>query len=110
MHEPFDQEHQLDHTRFDPPGSKGDGRLPGQPLVTTASDSDVLFDFLHGDLRSPDLDKMAPHLWLMATRSGSNISPLHHQRIKGRRILITEDPRLHLVWIDDRTSVLKCCW
>lgn len=107
MHEPFDEKHQLEHARFDPPGSKGDSRLPGQPLIATASDEEALLRFLDEDLRSTDLDEMAPHLWLMATRSGSNISPLHHQRIKGRRILITEDPRLHLVWIDDRKSVLK---
>ncbi|KAF2462923.1 uncharacterized protein BDR25DRAFT_308060 [Lindgomyces ingoldianus] len=39
---------------------------------------------------------MAPRLWIM------NINPLHRQRVKGREIVLTEEPRLHLVWIHDR--------
>ncbi|KXX74850.1 hypothetical protein MMYC01_200585 [Madurella mycetomatis] len=41
----------------------------------------------------------------MSTQSSANIEPLHRQRIKGREILITEDPRLHLVWIHDRIFI-----
>lgn len=37
-------------------------------------------------------------LWLMSEQSASNISPLHRQRVKGRTIIVTEDPKLHLVW------------
>ena len=48
---------------------------------------------------------MAPHLWVMSTQSSQNISPLHDQRVKGRRIVVTEDPRLHLVWLYDRVFV-----
>jgi hypothetical protein len=40
----------------------------------------------------------------MSKQDSSNISPLHRQRVKanGRQIIVTEDPQLHLVWIDDR--------
>jgi hypothetical protein len=48
---------------------------------------------------------MAPHLWIMTTMSSANINPLHRQRIKGREIVLTEDPRLHLVWIHDRIFI-----
>lgn len=58
--------------------------------------------FLSDELRTVDLDILAPHLWLMTTQSSDNISPLHHQLIKGRKTVITESPRLHLLWIHDR--------
>ncbi|EWC44426.1 hypothetical protein DRE_06794 [Drechslerella stenobrocha 248] len=48
---------------------------------------------------------MAPHLWLMSTHSNSSIRPLHRQRVLGRRILITESPRLHLVWYYDQIYI-----
>ncbi|EAU30102.1 predicted protein [Aspergillus terreus NIH2624] len=38
----------------------------------------------------------------VSTIDSSNISPLHRQQVKGRQIIVTEDPRLHLVWIDNR--------
>ncbi|KAG9228114.1 hypothetical protein BJ875DRAFT_508683 [Amylocarpus encephaloides] len=38
----------------------------------------------------------------MSTYSSSNINPLHRQRVKGREIIVTEEPRLHLVWFHDR--------
>ncbi|KAF2205141.1 hypothetical protein GQ43DRAFT_362993 [Delitschia confertaspora ATCC 74209] len=48
---------------------------------------------------------MAPRLWIMTTFSSANINPLHRQRVKGREIVITEEPRLHLVWIHHRIFV-----
>ncbi|KAL9138622.1 MAG: hypothetical protein Q9175_000131 [Cornicularia normoerica] len=103
MYPPFNEEHQLDDMH--PTDPRYDDRLPSQPLISIASDPGRLFDFLDKDLLTTDLDRMAPNLWLMATQSGLNISPLHHQKIKGRRIVITEDPRLHLVWIDNRIFI-----
>ncbi|KEQ81783.1 hypothetical protein M438DRAFT_399057 [Aureobasidium pullulans EXF-150] len=38
----------------------------------------------------------ASQLWVLTTQSSANINPLHRQKIKGREIVITEDPRLHL--------------
>ena len=42
---------------------------------------------------------------MTSTQSSSNISALHRQKVKGREIVVTEDPRLHLVWIYDRVFV-----
>src|SRR6266496_3694718 len=75
--------------------------LPGQPCVSLHNLAN-LEDFLYKEFHAPDLEAIAPHLWIMSTQSSANINPLHQQRIKGREILITEDPRLHLVWIHDR--------
>ena len=103
MYPPFDEEHQL-HT-LHPPDPRHHDRLPNQPLLSTVSDPERMFDFLEQDLLTKDLDHMAPKLWLMATQSGLHVSPLHHQKVKGRRIVLTEDPGLHLVWIDDRIFI-----
>lgn len=78
--------------------------LPGQPRISV-DDASRLSEYLEGDLCAPDLERMAPYLWMMSTQSSSNISPLHHQKVKGREIIVTEDPRLHLVWIYDRIFV-----
>ncbi|KAF6217771.1 hypothetical protein HO133_006598 [Letharia lupina] len=67
--------------------------------------STMLFDFLNNDILTLDLDRMAPNLWLMDTPSGSHISPLHNQKIKSRKIVITEDPGLHLVSSDNRVFI-----
>ena len=103
MYPPFDEEYQLHTSRHLDP--RYHDRLPNQPLLSMVSDPERLFDFLDQDLLTTDLDYMAPNLWLMATQSGLHVSPLHHQKIKGRRIVLTEDPGLHLVWIDDRIFI-----
>lgn len=48
---------------------------------------------------------MAPRLWIMTTLSSENINALHRQRVKGREIIVTEEPRLHLVWIHNRIFI-----
>lgn len=70
--------------------------LPGQPLIPI-NDTQAVISFLKQDLVPEALNKMAGRLWWMSTQSSSNISPLHHQAVKGRAIIITEKPRLHLV-------------
>lgn len=77
--------------------------LPDQPrfrLNTAELCEHVLKEFA-----TPELDAFAPYLWLVATPSSANISPLHHQLVKGRKIVVTEDPQLHLVWIYDRIFI-----
>ncbi|KAL4766827.1 hypothetical protein BDW60DRAFT_221018 [Aspergillus nidulans var. acristatus] len=49
-----------------------------------------------------DLEKIATKLWWMSKQDSGNISPLHRQAVKDRRVIITEDPKLHLGWIDNR--------
>ena len=78
-----------------------DARLPGQPSINLQNSDDVK-EFLEQDLMCMELEAVSNHLWIMSTQSSSNINPLHYQRVKGRQILIAEDPRLHLVWLHDR--------
>src|SRR5205814_10127221 len=76
----------------------------GYPRIAL-SDTVCLTSFLRSEFCNDDLDKMSPHLWIMSTQSSANISPLHRQKVKGREIIVTEDPRLHLIWIYDRVFV-----
>ncbi|KAM0267604.1 hypothetical protein ACHAQH_010095 [Verticillium albo-atrum] len=48
---------------------------------------------------------MADKLWWMSRQDSRNISPLHRQSVKRRTIVVTEDPKLHLVWIHDRIFI-----
>lgn len=75
--------------------------LPGHPRIKI-SDHKGLFDFIRQEIWSEELESISGRLWWMSKQDSSNISPLHRQRVKGRQIVVTEDPRLHLVWIDDR--------
>ena len=78
--------------------------IPGWPLLSW-DDRQRLRPFLAQELLTPELDKMAPHLWMMATQSSNNVNALHRQVVKGRQIMVTEDPQLHLVWLQDRIHV-----
>ena len=78
-----------------PMASQASATFPGYPHVDLHIVA-RLRSFVYRDLRAADLERMAPHLWVMSTYSSSNIRPLHHQRVKGRDIIVTEDPRLHL--------------
>jgi len=59
---------------------------------------------LRHSLRDDDLEIMHSQLWY-AGRIG-NISPLHHQKVLRRDIILTERARLHLIWFD-RTIFIK---
>ncbi|CEF76373.1 hypothetical protein SNK03_004331 [Fusarium graminearum] len=74
--------------------------LPGDPRIQLTDPN--IGSRLQAEFVTEDLDKMAPHLWLMSTQSSSNISPLTEQITRGRRLIVTENPGLHLVWIHDR--------
>jgi hypothetical protein len=78
--------------------------LPGYPHISIGETVKVEV-FLKKDLFPHDLEPIANRLWILSTQSSTNISPLHHQRIKGRSIFVTEDPRLHLVWLHDRIFI-----
>lgn len=91
---PFLPKHQL-ASDLDPPSLET--QLPGYPRVTLA-DNTGLVAFLATELETDDLDLMAPQLWMMSTYSSANINTLHGQRVKGRTIVVTENPGLHLVW------------
>ena len=97
---PFSQEYQL-HRDLSTPKSF---TLPGHPRVPL-HDGLRLRAFLFQELWAFDLERMAPYLWIMLTQSSGNISSLHQRKVKGREIIVTENPRLHLVWINDRVFV-----
>ena len=78
--------------------------LPGHPRVNLRDHKEMM-TFLESDLCSKDLEQLAPRLWWMSKQDSGNISPIHRQRVKKRQIIITEDPKLHLVWIDDRIFI-----
>ena len=78
--------------------------LPGYPRVKL-DNRPALLQFLEKELYSADPDRMAGKLWWMSKQDSANISPLHRQLVKQRRIVVTEDPKLHLVWIHDRIFV-----
>lgn len=102
MEPPFSTQHQF-CTDFDnvSPHQKVSQKLPGYPRIPL-SDRDGLWQFLQKEFRSPDLERISDKLWWMTKQDSSNISPLHRQLVKRRAIVITENPKLHLVWIHDR--------
>ncbi|KAK3937342.1 hypothetical protein QBC46DRAFT_460955 [Diplogelasinospora grovesii] len=70
--------------------------IPGDPAVNLVLDE--VHAHLSDQLNTPLLDELHDQLWLVGRKSGLNIDALHMQRAKGRNIIATEDPRLHLVW------------
>lgn len=88
--------------------------LPGRPAVPlssaalgygTAGAKDPIVAQLQRDLLTPRLDRFHPWLFLVATPSSAHVSPLHEQLVRGRAIIITEDPEMHLVWAGDRVFI-----
>ncbi|KAF4332596.1 hypothetical protein FBEOM_13600 [Fusarium beomiforme] len=74
--------------------------LPDYPTVPLES-SEIIACLAH-ELCTSRLNKMYPYLWLVATQSSSHISPLHEQILRGRDIIITENPEMHLVWVNNK--------
>jgi hypothetical protein len=81
-----------------------DQEVPGQPLLLVSEEQKVL-DFLARDLRHDHLNRLYPIFWLVSTPRSDHISPLHNQIVRGRNIVITEDPGLHLLWYYDRVFI-----
>lgn len=81
--------------------------LPGQPSIDLSSPqaASSISQFLEEDLLTPDLDSLSPHLWIVSTPRSSHISPLHHQLVRDRSIIITENPQLHLIWFENRIFI-----
>lgn len=77
--------------------------LPGHRFLRINSPEANLF--LRKDLLTPRLDRMQKCLWLVAKQDSSHISSLTEQIVRGRRIVLTDDPELHLVWYHDRVFV-----
>jgi len=99
---PFIHEYQLNCDLDDP--STVPCFLPGNPRIKL-NDRTRMSSFIHKEFDLGDFDDLAHRLWLMSKQDSGNISPLHRQYVKGRRIVITEDIRLHLVWHYDRIFI-----
>lgn len=87
------------------PDSNGCRRewIPGYPLLGLRDP--MIGKYLMAEFCTPRLDRLAPHLWLVATQDPTHVTSLTQQIVRGRRIVVTEDPELHLVWIQDRVFI-----
>ncbi|KAK4185663.1 hypothetical protein QBC35DRAFT_556005 [Podospora australis] len=55
--------------------------------------------YLSRDLRSELFDEVLfPYVWPFARHGGHNVDPLHKHVVKDRTVVVSEDPKLHLVW------------
>ncbi|KAJ8108206.1 hypothetical protein OPT61_g8337 [Boeremia exigua] len=105
MEPPFQAQHQF-NTDLDrvTQGQSLYQHLPGYPRILLI-DQRSLVQFLKKEYCSTDLERISDKLWWMSQQNSANISPLHRQLVKRRKIYVTEDPKLHLVWIYDRIFV-----
>ncbi|KAH8882260.1 hypothetical protein GQ53DRAFT_733998 [Thozetella sp. PMI_491] len=81
----------------------GQSWLPGQPWVKLGSGTEL--EYFRREFLAPELDRMVPYLWLIATPSAINVTPLHHQTARSREVLVTEHPGLHGVWYRDKIFI-----
>ncbi|KAE8336173.1 hypothetical protein BDV24DRAFT_178668 [Aspergillus arachidicola] len=79
-----------------PTDPKAISYLPGEPSI--GLEETTVNDYLSRELKTYLLDELYGHLWLAGRRSGRSIDALHAQRLKGRSVVPTEDPSLHLIW------------
>ena len=64
---------------------------------------DDLDAFVNNELDVSRLDRIEDRLWLAGRLQ--NIRPLHRQRLIGRKIVVTEQADLHLLWQDDQIFI-----
>lgn len=76
--------------------------VPGHPYLKL-SDAAGVSRFLHLELSTERLSNVYSILFLAS--KPRNISPLHHQALKGRKIIITEQADLHLVTYPGRVLI-----
>ncbi|KAF7512341.1 hypothetical protein GJ744_001909 [Endocarpon pusillum] len=81
----------------------GKPMLPGQPWIDMTTGD--LLPFFRKSFLIEALDKAAPYLWLVSTPTETNVYPMHHQIVRGRSIVVTEEPGLHLVWHYDKIFI-----
>ncbi|KAF2968341.1 hypothetical protein GQX73_g5222 [Xylaria multiplex] len=77
--------------------------LPGDPRISLTDPE--IHKSLEDELITEQLNKLAPHFWLITTQSSDNILSLTEQAVQGREITITENPGLHLVWLHRRIFI-----
>ncbi|RYP36711.1 hypothetical protein DL767_003273 [Monosporascus sp. MG133] len=77
--------------------------LPGERRIQLCDPH--ISNYLKSELLTEDLNRLSPRLWLVAKQDSSHISSLTNQLVRGRQIIITEKPELHLVWYNDRVFI-----
>lgn len=109
MEPPFSLAHELirDLDVYSPSLNLTTRALPDCPRILARNRPTFLsvLDLLEEEFCSADLDRVAPRLWWMSKQDSASISPLHRQKVKQRTIFVTEDPKLHLVWIHERVYI-----
>lgn len=104
---PFDEVDQLycglGHENHEIYTTHGSQTLPDAPLVSLHADE--VLSYLAKEVRTSTLDSIEKHLWLVGTHDSRHITPLHEQTLRGREVVITEDPELHLLWIENKIFV-----
>ncbi|KFA48097.1 hypothetical protein S40293_08362 [Stachybotrys chartarum IBT 40293] len=76
--------------------------VPGYPTITLSTPTETAL-FLKRELSPTRLQAL--HRLLFLVSRPRNISPLHHQAVKGREICISELPDHHLVWHHKRILI-----
>ncbi|KAH0826841.1 hypothetical protein AYO21_04052 [Fonsecaea monophora] len=79
-----------------------------EELISKLANCDIPPDTvtrLRGELSCPVLEELYPLLDFVGRRSSLNIDPIHKHLQKGRKIVLTEDPSLHLVWFSDTVYI-----
>jgi hypothetical protein len=71
--------------------------LPDAPRIRLDCQSSIL-EYCVADIDTPGLNKLGEKLWW--TGPTPNVVPLSQQTVLERRIQLTEDPSVHLLWIE----------
>jgi hypothetical protein len=66
--------------------------LPGEARIRVSDGATKIAKHLSSELKTEELDKLSPHLWLLAKPDSKHIASLTEQPVRGRQIIITEDP------------------
>ena len=77
--------------------------VPDQPSIGLTNTE--VQRFLAAELETTILDRMYDWLWLCAAKNSEHVDALNVQLFKGRSVLATEDPALHLVWFKGKICV-----
>lgn len=77
--------------------------LPGQARI--GLHDPAITEYMTLEFLTLNLNRFSPYLWLVAKQDSKHISSLTHQAVRGRSVVITENPEIHLTWIDNRLYI-----
>ena len=89
---PFTKEDALNHET--PQSHSGAPLIPGEYIPTTESGK-----WLEHSLRQDKADRIFHHLWFAGTPK--KFESLSKHRVMGRKVMPSENPHLHLVWVNE---------